>query len=123
MRTRDEGKNRRLLAPLLLTAPILVAGACGGEQELVTVPLSRLVGEQESYEGREVETRGTVRVFGEEAATGHYVVEDARANRVQVVPGSVAAKYVGREVIVAGEFDFDDTRGRFIRMGRIRSAG
>lgn len=99
-----------------------LAGACGSEQGPVTVPLSQLVAEQESYEGTKVETRGTVRVLDEETAVRHYVVEDVRANRVQVVPESVAAEHVGREVIVSGEFGFDETSGRFIRIERIGSA-
>lgn len=80
------------------------------------MPLSRLVAEQESYEGTNVETRGTVRLIDEETAHRHYVVEDARANRVQLFPESMAAEYVGREVVVRGEFGFDETSGRFIRI-------
>ncbi len=104
---------------LLAAAVVLLAGACRGQQEPITVPLSDLVAEQESYEGTKVETRGTVRVLDEETANRHYVLEDARANRVQLVPESMAAEYVGGEVVVRGEFGFDETSGRFIRIQRI----
>lgn len=108
-----------VLGPLAATA-LLLAGACRQDREAVAVPLARLVSEQESFEGKNVETRGTVRAFGQDPATRHYVVEDGRANRVQLVPGQVAGVYVGREVVVAGEFGFHERRGRFIRIDRIR---
>lgn len=108
-----------VVGPLAATA-LLLAGACRQDREPVAVPLARLVSEHEAYEGKEVETRGTVRAFGEDPATRHYVVEDARANRVQLVPDRVAGGYVGREVVVAGEFGFDERRGRFIRIDRMR---
>lgn len=111
------------MAALLAAAALLLAAACGGEREPVTVPLSRLVAERESYEGRRVETRGTVEAFGEEGATRHYVVADARANRVQLLPEDAVAEHVGREVIVVGEFGFDEQSGRFIWVERIRTAG
>ncbi|MGH2554428.1 MAG: hypothetical protein ACRDHO_01760 [Actinomycetota bacterium] len=107
-----------VFGPLATTA-LFLAGACTQDREPVAVPLARLVSEQESFEGKDVETRGTVRAFGEDPATRHYVVEDARANRVQLVPDRVADGYVGREVMVAGEFGFDERRGRFIRIDRI----
>lgn len=111
------------MAALLAATALVLAAACGGERELVTVSLSRLVADQGSYEGRRVETRGRVEAFGEEAAARHYVVEDARANRVQLLPEDAAAEYLGREVIVVGEFGFDERRGRFVRVDRIRAAG
>jgi hypothetical protein len=110
---------RRVFGALAATV-LLLAGACRPGREPLAVPLARLVSEQESYEGQEVETRGTVRAFGEDPATRHYVLEDARANRVQLIPDRAARGYVGREVLVAGEFGFDDTRGRFISIDRIR---
>lgn len=101
---------------------LILAGACRPEREALAVPLARLESEQELYEGQEVETRGTVRAFGEDdPATHHYVLEDARANRVQLIPDRAARGYVGREVLVAGEFGFDETRGRFISIDRIRT--
>lgn len=111
---------RRVLGALAATV-LLLAGACRPEREPLAVPLARLVSEQESYEGQEVETRGTVLAFGEDdSATHHYVLEDARANRVQLIPHRAARGYVGREVLVAGQFGFDETRGRFISIDRIR---
>lgn len=110
------------MAALLAATALLLAAACEREQGLVTVSLSRLVADQGSYERRRVETRGRVEAFGEGAAR-HYVVEDARANRVQLLPEDAAAKYLGREVIVVGEFGFDEGMGRFIRVDRILAAG
>lgn len=110
---------RRVLGALA-AAVVLLAGACRPEREPVAVPLARLVSEQESYEGQAVETRGTVRAFGDDPATHHYVLEDARANRVQLIPDRAARRYLGREVLVAGEFGFDETRGRFISVDRIK---
>jgi hypothetical protein len=110
-----------VLGPLAATALLLV-GACTQEMEPEAVPLARLVSEQESYEGEEVETRGTVRSFGEGPATRHYVVEDPQANRIQLIPGRLAEGFVGREVMVVGEFGFDASRGRFIRVDHIRPA-
>lgn len=108
-----------MVAGALVSVALLLAGACTQDREPIAVPLARLVSAQESYEGRMVETRGTVQAFGEVSAR-HYVVEDGRANRVQLLPGRVAGGYVGREVMVAGEFGFHERRGRFIRIDRIR---
>ncbi len=99
----------------------LHTNACGpSESEPRVVRLVELVAEQESYEGSYVRTRGTVRAFGDAPAELHHVVEDARANRVQLLPGSAAQGYVGREVIVVGRFGFDEAIGRFIRIETIR---
>lgn len=84
------------------------------------VRLVELVAQQEAHEGWYVQTRGTVRAYGDAPAERHYVVEDARANRVQLLPGSAAEGYVGHEVIVVGRFDFDDAIGRYLRIETIR---
>lgn len=83
--------------------------------------LAELVANQEGYDDRPVETNGVVRRFGaEEGATRlHYVVEDQRANRVAIVPNSMAERHTGQEVTVAGFFHFSEQEGRRIEITRI----
>jgi hypothetical protein len=103
-----------------VAAASLQTSACGpSESEPRVVRLVELVAEQESYEGSYVQIRGTVRAFGDAPAERHYVVEDTRANRVQLLPGSAAQGHVGHEVIVVGRFDFDEAIGRSIRIETI----
>lgn len=87
------------------------------------VSLANLVAEEEAYVGRDVRTRGVIRAFGEDPGTRHYVVEDERANRVQILPGTAAARFEGRRVVVEGQFGFDQSSGRFIRARRIEPLG
>jgi hypothetical protein len=103
-----------------VAASSLQTNACGpSEPEPSVVRLIELVAQQESYEGSYVQVRGTVRAFGDVPAELHYVLEDTRANRVQLLPGSAAHGYVGHEVIVVGRFDFDEATGRAIRIETI----
>jgi hypothetical protein len=84
-------------------------------------PPSRLVAEQERYEGSNVRTRGTVEAFGEDADAFHHVIEDDRSSRVQLLPNEGAKQFVGREVVVVGKFGFDEQNGRFIRVEGIET--
>lgn len=111
------GGRARLVAVVAAVA-IAVAG-CGGGRGPVDVSLAQLVAEEEAYLGRLVRTRGVIRAFGEDPATRHYVVEDERANRVQILPDAAAAEFEGRRVVVEGVFGFDQRSGRFIRAQRI----
>lgn len=105
-----------------MAAASLQTNACGpNEPEPSVVRLVELVAQQESYEGSYVLVRGTVRAFGDAPAELHYVLEDMRANRVQLLPGSAAQGYVGHDVIVVGRFDFDEATGRLIRIETINT--
>jgi hypothetical protein len=109
---------------MLWAVTALLISACGsGAQEPVAVPLIELVADQERYEGSDVRTRGTVEVFGDDPDALHYVIEDDRANRVQLLPNEGAKQFVGREVIVVGRFGFDDQAGRFIEIEGIEPRG
>ncbi len=112
-----------LLATVAAATALLVSACGSGAREAVTVPLIELVTEQDRYEGSDVRTRGRVETFGDDPDVVHYVIEDDRSNRVQLLPTDVAKRFVGREVIVVGRFGFDDQRGRFIRVESIEGVG
>ena len=121
------GRRRRLshvaLASLLLAvlAPSLLGGCVDEPEAPVGATLAELVGNQEGYDDRLVETTGVVRRFGaaEGATKVHYVVEDERANRVAIVPDHIAARYTEQQVIVAGFFHVSQQEGRRIEITRI----
>lgn len=76
--------------------------------------------DQESYEGELVTTEGVVTAVSDAPGGGAYhVLEDADANRVLLVPDSVAARYVGQRVSVTGRFTFDPDQGRQVQVERI----
>jgi hypothetical protein len=108
---------------LAVVLAALTAGACGdGEPREAT--LEQLTWETDAYVDRDVEVTGIVREFGEaEGATvHHYVIEDARHNRVQLLPNEAAAPHVGNEVTVVGRFEFSDTEGRRLHVDTVRPA-
>jgi hypothetical protein len=84
------------------------------------VSLAELSARQGAYEGRVVETEGTVRAF-DDAEAGHryYVIEDAEAHRVGIRPADVAAPHLSRQVRLSGTFGVDPREGRFIVVARI----
>lgn len=105
---------------IVLGGPLLAG--CGDDSNTpVRATLAELVRGQEDYEGREVETTGIVRRFGEaEGSTRiHYVIEDRHANRVAIRPDNLARPHAGRQVLVVGSFDFSETDGRSIEIDRI----
>jgi hypothetical protein len=108
---------RRLLAPLVA----LALAACGGP---TAVPLADLAADREAHEGRDVTTVGTVVEFTEAdgALERHLVVEDARQNRVRLVPVEAGEPFIGADVEVTGRFAFDQERGRTIEVEEIREA-
>lgn len=59
--------------------------------------------------------------IGESAGHTHYVLEDEMSNRVELLPKSSAAVWMGQEVVVTGRFDFQETRGRTLTIQSIRA--
>lgn len=117
MRTRPAARPRRLVAAALAVA----LAACGTP----TVPLEELAVEAEQYDGQEVTTHGVVAEYGEDdgAVERHFVIQDADDNRVRLVPDGSAEEHVGSPVEVSGTFDYDQTRGRSLRIDSIERAG
>lgn len=113
------GRLRRTLAAVALAA---AAVACGGPR---TVSLEALTWDTDRYAGSEVTTSGVVVEFTTDdgATQRHYVIQDADANRVQLVPGEAAEPHVGQTVEVTGSFDFDPDRGRLLEVETIAPAG
>lgn len=114
--------------PWLLTAlalAVLVPGAaCGrGSNAPTAVSLAQLAANEVSYDGRYVQTQGTVRQFRDPDGSAYNVVEDGQANRVELVPASTGSAYVGRQVTVLGTFHFDDQHGRSIAVERLSPLG
>lgn len=109
-------KATRVVAVLAVT--LIAAQSCKAEPSRVS--LATLVAEQEKYEGRTVETSGVVKRFGDEPANLHYWLEDDRSNRVGLEPPEAAARWLDREVVVVGKFEFHEARGRFLAVQRVR---
>lgn len=111
-----------------MTRPLALAGvlvllislhACQrGPQE---VSLATLADKQDDYRGVTVTTTGVVTRIGE-AGDLHYVLEDEKQNRVELLPGTSAADWVGEAVVVTGRFDFKETRGRVLTIETIGPA-
>ncbi len=83
-----------------------------------SVSLVTLTSDQDAYRGAVVTTRGTVRRFIDPSGP-YFVIEDPDRNRVEVLPTSSVAPYVGRRVEVTGTYDVDQSVGRFIRTDRV----
>jgi len=98
----------------------LAAVACGPRAP--EVPLARLVAAGRSYEGRSIETEGTVCAFTDSGGT-YWVLEDENANRVGLRPSREASPFVGRRVRVTGRYGVDPRAGRFIHTTRIMPDG
>lgn len=96
---------------------VLVAG-CGGTP---AVSLEDLTFNTDEYVGQEVVAHGVVTEFGDEDSEygRYYVLQDADANRVQLLPPEAAEPHAGSTVEVVGEFDFDPERGRMLHVDTI----
>ncbi len=84
--------------------------------ELLTPSLEELVWESESFEGKPVRVTGTVRAFATGTPGEHFVVEDAKQNRVEIfgVPRETLRSLTDGELTIEGVFDFEDGVGRYI---------
>ena len=106
-------------ATVLALAVALSLPGCsrGGPAE---VPLTLLVAEQETYDGRTVRTNGTVAAIRDYDAGGPYfVLEDVAQNRVRLVPDETAAAHEGETVAVTGVFRFQPDSGRELQIDDI----
>ena len=118
--TIEASRVRGALRASMLTWVVLAVGCALGSSAPLEVTLAELATRAEPYAGESVLVVGTVRLFEDDGAFArHYVIEDERQNRVALLPGDAAARYVGEEVVAVGRFDFDDTVGRLIRVVRI----
>lgn len=104
----------RAVAVMSLTGMLL--GGCGIGGGVQEVTLERLADEQDAWDGRDVRTRGIVRMAEQPL---HYWIEDAEPNRVEILPAEAVEDLVGQQVIVEGTFAFRDDRGRTITVGSV----
>lgn len=103
-------------AALLL---VLVAlSACAGVR---TLSLEQLATEQEQLTGETVRTSGVVRQFADPGGAAYYVLEDAAANRVQLLPPNAVARYAGQSLTVVGRFEVSPTLGRVLHVESVTS--
>jgi hypothetical protein len=98
-----------------LVAALLVLAACGA---IPTIPLRELAANQDRYAGELVRTSGVVRPFHDASGT-YYVLEDADANRVELLPARSVADYAGRSITVVGTFAASDTAGRVLTVSTV----
>lgn len=119
----EVSRLRGALRASMLTLAVLAVACTPGNSAPSSASLTELVTEGESLVGESVLVVGTVRMFEEDGSfVRHYVIEDERQNRVALVPGDAASRYVGEEVVAVGRFEFDDTVGRLIRVERMEQS-
>jgi len=102
---------RSLFFLLALLAALALVGCGRGAGEPVQLQLADLARFAEDYDGRRVQTTGTVRSHPDPE---HYWIEDDALNRVSVEPQSSIASHVGERVRVSGQFRFSRDEGRAI---------
>lgn len=106
---------------LFLFLPLVAAlalGSCGSDAGgPMQLQLADLVRFAEQYEGKRVQTTGTVRSHPDPE---HYWIEDDDLNRVSVEPQSAIASHVGERVRVTGRFRFSREEGRAIEAAEVR---
>lgn len=101
------------LAAVALALPLLAA--CSA---VPSIPLGELAANQDRYTGELVRTSGIVRPFRDASGT-YYVLEDAAANRVELLPARSVADYAGRSITVVGTFAASDATGRALTIRSI----
>ncbi len=107
----------RLLTFLLPLVAALALGGCGSDAGTpVQLQLADLARFAEDYDGRRVQTTGTVRSHPDPE---HYWIEDDALNRVSVEPQSALAPHVGERVRVVGRFRFSREEGRAIEAATV----
>lgn len=123
MSARSSSEKGALRAAVLALglAAVFLAPACGTKHP-VAVSLATLAAHQESYQGREVETRGTVRRFTDPMGS-YFVIEDIGQNRVEILPAFRVSSFLGRLVEVRGRFRFNQRIGRFIQVEHLSAGG
>lgn len=110
------------LAAVALVLMLLLGGckSSSGTGTPVEVSVAQLAAEQSAYAGKDVRTRGVVRMFADPEGD-YYVVEDSLENRVELMPASSATSYADQQVTVIGRFDVDPNVGRVIKITEIRA--
>lgn len=119
----SEAPSCRRHAPLWLVLLLLLAShlvtACGGDDDGTRdVSLATLAAQEGAYDGTLVRTQGVVRTF---VQPRHYWIEDDYPNRVALEPEELVAPLLGQTVRVVGRFNFDERKGRLIRVEEIAS--
>ena len=101
----------------LLSALLLGAAGCGGGR---TISLATLAAKQQAYNGKRVETSGTVRRERDADGATYYVLGDAAGDLVGLRPPGEARRYAGDPVVVTGVFRIVPGFGRALRISSIR---
>ncbi|WP_227368102.1 hypothetical protein [Halomonas sp. M20] len=91
--------------------------ACA-EDKPAEVPLSILASQPAAYKDKRVATQGVVRTF---EAPRHYWIEDDGLNRVEVFPQERIAPYLGEQVRIVGQFQYEQNTGRKLEAQRIET--
>jgi hypothetical protein len=109
-----------IIGLLVLAAAVGVAGWISQRTEptpeVLTPSLEALVWQTESFEGEVVRVTGTLRAFAVGTPGEHFVLEDAKQNRVEIfgVPRSTLHELTDGSMTIEGEFHFEDGVGRYI---------
>ncbi len=84
--------------------------------EVLSPSLEQLVWQTDSFEGEPVRVTGTVRGFAIGTPGEHFVLEDAKQNRVEIfgVPAGTLHALTDRSMTIEGVFHFEDGVGRYI---------
>lgn len=121
MRTDSHHRVPLFAAPLI--AVVLLGSACvSARYGPVTVSLAQLATNERAYDGRDVQTQGTIRQIQDPDGAVYDVIEDNGPNRVEVNPASAAGPYVNQPAVI-GTFHYDDQQGRWISVDHIGPPG
>jgi uncharacterized protein (DUF58 family) len=113
-----ERRRRRTTAGAAAVLVLLLALAAGCGPPRVT--LADLATDQRAHDGEEITVRGVVVEIEPDGPVPHYVVvQDAEANRLELIPLQEAESHIGSVVEVTGEYRFDPDRGRRLRIQTI----
>jgi len=96
---------------------LLALAGCEPEQTPVEIELALLVEQPANFNGRLVQTAGTVRGFD---SPRHFWIEDEATHRIGLLPADFVAPYVDTEIEVIGRFSYVADEGRRIRVRTIR---
>jgi hypothetical protein len=124
LKTKESSSPMHRLLTVAVVASFFLGSACAAADSApMRLSLAQLAADQTAYGGRHIQTQGTVRQFQDPNGTVYYVIEDSRANRVELTPASTGSAYVGQQVVVVGIFHVDDQRGRSIAVEHVNPPG
>jgi hypothetical protein len=125
--TTGSGKAMRrpprawIIIGLLVLATVMSVAAWISQRpesapEVLFPSLEKLVWQTESFEGELVRVTGTVRAFAVGTPGEHFVLEDAKQNRVEIfgVPRGTLHALTNGNMTIEGVFHFKDGVGRYI---------